>query len=103
MGMMVQNIFQIPCLKKASRTHIVASMDIPLFYDESHLDFSPKAYLYTWEEQLENILMRKNIVILGNLSVENATRGRGEALYLYPYIFLRTSNNWEGRTVIFLT
>ena len=67
MGMMVPNIFQITCLKKASIPHIVASMDIPLVHDESHLAFSPKAYLYTWEEKLEDILMREHLVHWGNL------------------------------------
>ena len=45
MGMLVHNIYQIPCLKNSSRPHIVVSMGIPPFHDESHLDFSPKAYL----------------------------------------------------------
>ena len=80
MGMMVPNIFHIPCLKNASRPHIVSSMDIPLVHDESHLGFSPKAYLYTWEEQLEDILMRKHLVLMGNLPLEDAIGGRGEAL-----------------------
>ena len=90
MGIMVPNIFHIPCLKKASRPHIVSPMDIPLFHDERNLDFSPKAYLYTWEEQLENILMRKNLVLLGNLPFDDDIRGRGEALQFYPCICLRT-------------
>ena len=47
MGMMIPNIFQIPCLKKASRPHTVVSMYIPLFQDESHLEFLPKAYFCT--------------------------------------------------------
>ena len=76
-------------------------MGIPLVHDESHLDFSPKAYLYTWEEQLEDILMRDHLVHWRNLTYEDATR-RGEALQFYPYSFLRTSNIWEGRTIIFL-
>ena len=95
MGMMVPNIFQIPSLDKASRPHIVASMDIPLVHDEIHLDFSPKAYLYTWEEQLGDLLMRQHLVHWRNLSYEDATGGRGEALQLYPCTCLRTSNIWE--------
>ena len=102
MGMMIPNISQIPCLKKASRPHIVVSMDIPLFHDESHLDFSPKAYFYTWEEQLEDILLKEHLVLWRNLSLEDAIGGRGEALQFYPCSFLRTRNIWEGRIVIFL-
>ena len=96
------NEFLIPCLKKASRPHRVVSMDIPLFHDESHFDFSPKAYFYTWEEQLEDTLMRKHLVLWRNLSLEDATGGRGEALQFYPFSCLRKRNIWEGRTVIFL-
>ena len=62
MGMKVPHIFQIPCLKKASRQHIVASMDIPLLHDESHLGLQPKDNLYTWEEQLGDILVREHLV-----------------------------------------
>ena len=75
MGMKVPNIFQIPCLKKASRHHIVASMDIPLLNDEGHLDLSPKASLYTWEKQHGDILMRKHLVHWSSLSYEDATGG----------------------------
>ena len=78
MGMMIPNIFLIPCLKKASRPHIVVSMYVPLFHVESHLEFSPKAYFYTWEEQLEDILLRNHLFIWRNLSLDDATRGRGE-------------------------
>ena len=102
MGMIVSKIYQISFLKKASRPHIVASMDIPLVHDESHLDFSPKAYLYTWEEQLGDLLMRQHLVHWRSLSHKDATRGRGEALQFYPCSFLRTNNNWEVRSVIFL-
>ena len=102
MGMMIPNIVLIPCLKKASRSHIVVSMYVLLFHDESHLGILPKACLYTWEEQLEGILLRRNHVLWRNISFEYATRRRGEALQFYPYNCLRTSNIWEGRTVIFL-
>ena len=102
MGMMIPNIFLIPCLKKASRPHIVVSLDIPLLHGESHLDFSPKAYFYTWEEQLEDTLIRKHLVLWRNLSLEDATGGRREVLQFYPCSCLRTSNIWEGRNVIFL-
>ena len=102
MGMMVPNIFQIPCLKKASRQHIVSSMDIPLLHDESHLDLSPKSSLYTWEEQLGDILMRQHLVNGGMLSYEDAIGGGEEALQLYPCSCLKRRNIWEGRTVIFL-
>ena len=102
MEMMIPNIFLIPCLKKASIPHIVVSMYVPLFHVESHLEFSRKAYFYTWEEQLEDILLRKHLVIWRNLSLEDARRGRGKALQFYPSSCLRTSNIWEGRTIIFL-
>ena len=100
-GKVVPNIFQIPCLKKASRPHIVASMDIPLVHDESHLDFSPKAYLYIWEGQFGDLLMRQHLFPWRRLSYEDAKGGGEEALQFYPCSFLRTSNVWEGRTVIF--
>ena len=100
-GMMVPNIFQIPCLKKASRQHIVVSMGIPRFHDDSYLGLSPKANLHTWEEQLGDLLMRQHLVPWRSLSYEDATGGGEESLQLYPCIFLWTSNIWEGRTVIF--
>ena len=58
-------------------------MDIPLLDDDSHLDLSPKANLYTWEEQLGDILMREHLVHWRNLSYEDATGGRGE---VFSYI-----------------
>ena len=85
-----------------SRPHIAASMYIPLVHDGSHLDFSPKAYLYTWEEQLGDLLMRQHLVHWRNLTYEDATGGIGEALQFYPFSFLRTSNILEGKTIIFL-
>ena len=96
MGMIVPNIFHILCLKKASRPHIVVSMDVPLFHDESHLDFSPKGCFYTWEEQIENTLMRKYPFFWRNLSLRDAIGGRGEALQFYPCSCLRESNIWGG-------
>ena len=76
-------------------------MDIPLLHDESHLDLSPKANLYTWEEQLGDRLMRDNLVQWKSLSYEDDTGGGEEALQLYPCSFLRINKIWEGRTVIF--
>ena len=102
MGMIFPNIFQIPCLKKASKQHIVASMDILLFHDDSYLGLSPKANLHTWEKQLGDLLMRQHLVPWRSLSYEDATGGGEEALQFYPCIYLRKSNIWEGRTVIFL-
>ena len=102
MGMIIPNMFQIPCLKKASRPHIVSSMDIPLVHDESPLEFSPKACLYIWEEQFGDLLMRQHLVHWRSLSHGDVSGGRGEALQFYSYSFLRTGNIWEGRTVIFL-
>ena len=80
MEMVFPNIFQITCLNKASRQHIVSSMDIPLVHDEGHLYFSPKASLYTLEEQLGDLLIRQHLGHCRNLSYEGATRGREEAL-----------------------
>ena len=102
MGMKVPNNFMIACLKKASRPHIVVSMDIPLLHNEIHLDLSPKDSLYIWEEQLGDILMREHFFQWENLSYEDDTRGRGEDIQFYPCSFLSTRNIWEGRTVIFL-
>ena len=45
MGIKVPNKFQIPCLKKASRKHLFASIYIPLLQYESHLVLSPKGWL----------------------------------------------------------
>ena len=101
MGMMIPNIFLIPCLKKAFISHVVVSMYVLLFHDESHLEFLPKACFYTWEEQLEGILLKRNLVLWKSISLEDATERRGEALQFYPCSFLRTSNIWEGRTLIF--
>ena len=84
MGMKVPNDFMIPCLKNASIPQIVSFMDIPLLHDESHLELSPKAYLYTWEEKLGDIMMTRNLAHWRNLSYEDATGGRGEALQFYP-------------------
>ena len=75
MGMAVPTIFQIPCLKKASRQHIVASMGIPLFHDDSYLGLSPKANFHTWEEQLGDLLMRHHLVLWRNSSYEDAIGG----------------------------
>ena len=102
MGMIVPNISQITCLKKASRQHIVASMGVLLLHDDNYLGWSPKANLHTWEGQLGDVLMRQHLVPWRILLYEDAT-GRGEkALQFYPCSCLRTSNIWEGRTVIFL-
>ena len=92
---MVPNIFQITCLKKASRQHIFSSMDIPLLHDESHFDLSPKDSLYTWEEKIGDILMRKHLVLLRSLSHEDATGGE-EAIQFYPYVALgQATLGWE--------
>ena len=80
MGMKVPNIFQIPCLKKASIRHIVSSMGIPVFHDNSYFGLSPKANLHSWEEQLGDLLMRQNLVPWRSLSYEDATGGEEEAL-----------------------
>ena len=63
MGMIFPNIFQIPCLKKASRHHIVASMVILLLlHDDSYLGWSPKTNLHIWEGQLGDVFMRQHLV-----------------------------------------
>ena len=86
MGVKVPNIFQIPCLKKASRQHVVASMDIPLLHDESQLVLSPKANLHTWEEQLGDRLIGENLVQWRSLSDEDASGG--EDIFQYPSLQL---------------
>ena len=101
MGMIVTHIFHIPCLRKASRQHIFASIGIPLFHHNIYLGLSPKANLHTWEEELGYLLMRQHLVPWRSLSYEDVKGGGGEALQVYPCSFLRTSNIWE-RTVIFL-
>ena len=102
MGMIVPNISQIPYLKKASRQNIVAYMGILLLHDDGYLGWSPKANFHTWEGKLGDVLMRQHLVPWRNLSYEDTTGGGEEALQLYPCSLLRTSNIWEGRTVIFL-
>ena len=102
MGMIDTDKYQIPCLKKASRKHIVASMGILLLHDDSYLGWSPKANLHIWEGQLGDVLMRQHLFAWRNLSYKDDIGGGEEALQLYPCICLRTSNIWEGRIVIFL-
>ena len=77
-------------------------MGVLIFHDDSYLGLSPKASLHTWEEKFGDVLMRQHLVPWRNLSYEDATGGGEETSQLYPCIFLRTSNIWEGRTVIFL-
>ena len=102
MGMIDPNIYHISCLRKAFRQHIVASMGVLLLHDDSYLGWSPKANLHTWEGKLGDVLMRQHLFPWTNLSYEDAIGGGEEALQFYPCSFLRTSNIWEGRTVIFL-
>ena len=102
MGMIIPNIFQNPYLKKASRQKNVASMGVLLLLDDSYLGWFPKVNLHTWERQLGDLLMRQNLVPWRGLSYEDSIGGGGEALKFYPFIFLRTSNIWYGRIVIFL-
>ena len=101
MGMVDPNVYQTSCLKKAFRQPIIASMDILHLHDDSYLGCSPKASLHTWEGKLGDVLMRQHLDIWRILSYEDATGEEEEALQFYPYSFLRTSNIWEGRTVIF--
>ena len=102
MAMIVPNIFQNPCLKKASRQHIFSSMGVLLLHDDSYLGWLPKANILTWEGQLGDLLIRHHLVPWMILSYEDAIGGGEEALQFYPCSFLRKSNIWEGRTVIFL-
>ena len=99
MGIMIPNAFQIPCLKKDFRQPFVASMDF--LHDDSYLGCTPKASLHTWEAQLGDILMRQHLDPWRILSYEDATWGEEEDIQFYPCSCLRTSNIWEGRTVIF--
>ena len=102
MGMIDPNTYQISLLKKASRQHIVASMDVLLLHDGSCLGYSPKASLHTWEGKLGDVLMIQHLVHGRILSYTDAIEGGEGGLQFYPCSFLRTSNIYEGRTVIFI-
>ena len=80
MGMIVPNVFQIPCLKRAYRKHLVSSMGILLLHDDRYLGWSPKANLHIWEGQLGDVLMRQHLVPWRSLSYEDAIGGQEEAL-----------------------
>ena len=84
MGMIVPNIYQILCLKKASRQHIFVSMGVLLLHDDSYLGWSPKAGLHTWEGKIGDVLMRQHLVPWRNLSYEDVTGGGEETLQFYP-------------------
>ena len=96
MGMMVPNEFQIPCLKGTSRQHLIASLSTLLSHDDS-----PLASLHAWEGKFGDSLMRQHLIPWRSLSYVDATVGGRDASQFYPCSFLRTSNIWEGRTVIF--
>lgn len=102
MGMIVPNVFQIPCLERTSRKHLVASLGILLLYDDSYLGWSPKVNLHTWEGKYGDLLMRQNIIPWRSLFYGDAIRGGKEALQFYNCSCLSTSKIWEGRTIIFL-
>ena len=76
-------------------------IDLPLLHDESYLVYLPKATLHTWEEPLGGRIIVENLKQWWRLLNEESTRGGGEILQ-YPCSCLRTSNIWEGKTVIFL-
>ena len=80
MGMIDPNTYQISCLKKTSRPHIVTSMGILLLHDDSYLGWSPKANLHTWEGKLRDVLMIQHLLPWRSLSYTDATGGGEEAL-----------------------
>ena len=96
MGMVDPNIYQTACLKKAFIPPIVLSIYILLSHDDSYL-----ASLHAWEGQYGDSLMRQHLIPWRSSSYVDATVGGGETLQFYPCSCLRTSNIWEGRTVIF--
>ena len=96
MGMMVPTTFQIPFLKGTSRQHLIASLSTLLIHDDSNL-----ASLHAWEGQYGDSLMKQHLIPWRSSSYGDATVGGGETLQFYPCSCLKTSNIWEGRTVIF--
>ena len=74
-------------------------MDV--LHDDSYLGCTPKSSLHAWGGQLGDILMRQNIDPWRILSYEDSTGEEEGAIQLYACSGLRTSNIWEGRTVIF--
>jgi len=75
--------------------------NLPFLHDETHLFYPPKANLHIWEEPLGDKIIAENLKQWWRLLDEEATRGGGEILQ-HPCSCLRTSNIWEGETVIFL-
>ena len=76
-------------------------IDLTFFHDESHLVYSPKANLHTWKEPLGDRITAEYLKQWWELLDMKITRGGGEILQ-HPCSCLRTSNIWEGKTVIFL-
>ena len=75
-------------------------IDLPFLHDESHWVYSPKANLHIEEGQWEDRTIAENLEQWWRLLDEGATREEGEILQ-HPFSCLRTSNNWEGETIIF--
>ena len=75
--------------------------NLPFFHDESHWVYSPRAKLHIEEGPLEDRTIAENSEQWWRLLDEEATREEGDILQ-HPCSLLRTSNIWEGETVIFL-
>ena len=75
MGMVIPNVFQIPCLKGTSRKHLIASLSTLLVHDDSY-----SANLHAWEGQYGDLLMRQHLILLRRISIADATVGGGRLL-----------------------
>ena len=76
-------------------------IDLPLFHDESHLVYLPKANLHTWEEPLGGRIVVEYPKKWWRLLNVEAPRGGGD-IFHHPCSCLRTRKIWEGKTIIFL-
>ena len=96
MGMIVPNTFLIPFPKGTFGHNLISFLSTLLIQDDSSL-----ANLHAWEGQYGDSLMRHHFIPWRSISYVDARIGEGETSQLYPCSCLRTSNIWEGRTVIF--
>ena len=76
-------------------------IDLPFLHEEKNWVYSRKANLHIGEGPLEDRTIAENSKQWWRLWDEKATRVEGEILQ-HPCSFLRTSNIWEGETIIFL-
>ena len=96
MGMIVPNTFLIPFPKGTFGHNLISFLSTLLVHDDIYL-----ANLHAWKGQYGYLLMRRHLDIWRRISYVDATAGGGENYQFYPCSCLRTSNIWEGRTVIF--